>query len=74
MCEVGAMPSFGNLYGLPVIVDKLLAEDEEIVFNACTHTESIRLKFADFEKLVNPMIAKVAVAQHIPQEELEEDV
>jgi Ala-tRNA(Pro) deacylase len=36
-CEPGAMPPFGNLYNVPVWVDESLAQDEEIVFNACTH-------------------------------------
>lgn len=53
-CEVGAMPPFGNLYGVDVYVDRRLAEDEEIVFNAGSHVELIRLKYADFERLVKP--------------------
>jgi Ala-tRNA(Pro) deacylase len=68
------MPPLGNLYGLPVIADKALAADDEIVFNAGTHTESIRMKFADFERLVKPMIVEIAGPQHVQQEELEEDV
>jgi len=59
-CQVGAMPPFGNLYGLPVLVDKSLTEDDEIVFNACTHTEAVRMKFADFERLVKPLIGEIA--------------
>ena len=54
------MPPFGNLYDLPVIMDTSLEEDEEIVFNACSHIESIRMKLADYVKLVNPMIARIA--------------
>jgi Ala-tRNA(Pro) deacylase len=53
-CEVGAMPPFGNLYGMPVFVSQALREDEEICFNAGTHTELIRLPYADFESLVQP--------------------
>ncbi|MBX2991743.1 MAG: YbaK/EbsC family protein [Bacteroidetes bacterium] len=60
-CEIGAMPPFGNLYGMPVIVDKALANQKEIVFNACTHTESVRMRFEDFERLANPMIVEFAV-------------
>lgn len=56
-CEIGAMPPFGNLYGLPVYVARPLTEDEEIVFNAGTHREAIRMKEADFERLVKPTIA-----------------
>jgi Ala-tRNA(Pro) deacylase len=57
-CEVGAMPPFGNLYALPVYADKTLADDDVIVFNACSHTKSIRLKMYDFLRLVKPVIAE----------------
>ena len=59
-CEVGAMPPFGNLYGLPVCVDKALAEDETIVFPAGTHTDTISLAYADFARLVEPAVASFA--------------
>lgn len=59
-CEIGAMPPFGNLYGFPVVVDKTLADDDEIVFNACTHSDSIRMKFVDYDRLVHPIIAEIA--------------
>jgi Ala-tRNA(Pro) deacylase len=55
-CEVGAMPPFGNLYGLDVFVDVSLREDEEIAFNAGSHTELVRLAYADFERLVQPKV------------------
>jgi Ala-tRNA(Pro) deacylase len=53
-CEVGAMPPFGNLYGLPVYADAELAQDETIVFNAGTHEDTIHMRYADFERLVKP--------------------
>lgn len=53
-CEVGAMPPFGNLYNMDVYVAESLAEDDEIAFNACTHSELIKMKYADFERLVRP--------------------
>ena len=56
-CEEGAMPPFGNLYGVPVVVEKSLAEDEEIAFNACTHSELIQLSYKDFAHLVKPQVA-----------------
>jgi Ala-tRNA(Pro) deacylase len=55
-CEVGAMPPFGNLYQMPVYVAASLAEEPEIAFNAGTHTEVIKLAYADFEQLVKPMV------------------
>ncbi|NWG29340.1 MAG: YbaK/EbsC family protein [Ignavibacteriaceae bacterium] len=60
-CDVGAMPPFGNLYGMEVFVAESLAEDEEIAFNACNHTELIKMKFSDFERLVKPKRIKFSV-------------
>lgn len=57
-CEVGAMPPFGNLYDMEVFVAETLAEDKEIAFNAGTHTEMIKLKYEDFERLVQPRVFK----------------
>jgi Ala-tRNA(Pro) deacylase len=50
------MPPFGNLYGVPVYADASLAKDEEIVFNAGTHQDTIRMKYADFARLAQPRI------------------
>ena len=54
-CEVGAMPPFGNLYGVDVFVANSLAEDEEIAFNACSHSQLIKMSYSDYERLVNPV-------------------
>jgi Ala-tRNA(Pro) deacylase len=59
-CEVGAMPPFGNLYGVSVYVDKALSEDEAIVFRAGTHTDTMSVSYADFEQLVEPTVAELA--------------
>ena len=56
-CEAGAMPPFGNLYNLPVYVDPSLTRDEAIVFNAGTHTQTVKMKYADFARLVHPKVA-----------------
>ncbi len=63
-CETGAMPPFGNLYGLPVYVDEALTRDEQIDFNACSHTELLQMAYADFERLVKPRIASFAALRH----------
>ncbi len=55
-CEVGAMPPFGNLYGMEVFVEPRLAADPEIAFNAGSHTELIRMAYKDFERLVKPRL------------------
>lgn len=59
-CEPGAMPPFGNLYGVPVLVDESLTRDERIVFNAGTHTQTLRMRYADFARLVQPRVAAFA--------------
>ncbi len=59
-CELGAMPPFGNLYALPVYVDVSLAEDETIVFPAGSHTETLSMRYADFERLVKPQTVHFA--------------
>lgn len=64
-CEVGAMPPFGNLYGMEVYVADSLARQEEIAFNAGTHTEVIRMAWADYERLVQPMVMDFAVARSL---------
>jgi Ala-tRNA(Pro) deacylase len=55
-CETGAMPPFGNLYGMEVYLAESLTEMEEIAFNACSHTEVIKMRFSDFERLVQPRV------------------
>jgi Ala-tRNA(Pro) deacylase len=62
--HVGAMPPFGNLYGLPVYVDCGLSDDEEIVFNAGSHFETIRMRYSDFERLVKPVVVEAGVPIH----------
>ena len=57
-CETGAMPPFGNLYGMEVFISEQLAEDDHIAFNAGTHTEVMRLAYADFARLVKPKVAR----------------
>jgi len=59
-CEPGAMPPFGNLYDMPVFAAETLAEDDEIVFNAGSHTELVRLAYADFARLVEPKVGRFA--------------
>ena len=59
-CEVGAMPPFGNLYDVPVYVEQSLAEDESIVFRSGTHTDTMSVRYSDFERLVEPTVAEFA--------------
>jgi len=60
-CEVGAMPPFGNLYHLEVWVDQVLTEDEMIVFRAGSHVETLKIKYSDYSRLVNPRVGDFSV-------------
>lgn len=55
-CELGAMPPFGNLYGLPVYAESSLVRQRDIAFNAGTHRDVVRVRFDDFQRAVNPVI------------------
>ncbi len=59
-CEVGAMPPFGEMFDLPVYSDQVLQEDERVTFNAGTHTETVTVACADFERLANPTVGDFA--------------
>jgi len=61
-CDVGAMPPFGNLYNMDVFASDSLARDEEIAFNAGSHTELVRMKYKDYERLVKPRTAVISHA------------
>lgn len=59
-CELGAVPPLGNLFGLRVFCDSSLERDREIEFNAGTHTDTIRMDFADFVRLARPKMLQFA--------------
>lgn len=54
-CEVGAIPPFGNLFGMNVYMCDALASNAEIAFSAGTHSEIIKMKCSDYIDLVNPV-------------------
>jgi Ala-tRNA(Pro) deacylase len=60
-CEVGAMPPFGNLYGMPTYVDRRLEADDDISFDAGSHYEAIKMKYVDFKRLATPAVGDFAM-------------
>ena len=60
-CAPGSMPPFGELYGVPTYVDRSLAKEDYIVFEAGTHTDAIKLSFIDFDRTAKPHVADLAV-------------
>jgi Ala-tRNA(Pro) deacylase len=77
-CDPGAMPPFGNLYGMEVYVEESLTADREIAFNAGSHSEIIRLSYEDYARLVQPRVFrfswKTASLPKDPSERWEEDL
>ena len=59
-CELGAMPPFGNLFGLPVYVDPALEKDEVIYFNAGNHQQTVEMKYRDFKEIVKPKAVPIS--------------
>jgi Ala-tRNA(Pro) deacylase len=62
-CEVGAMPPFGNLYEMDVFVDEILHDDDDIVFNAGSHIQVIRMSYDDYQALVKPTVGSFAIKE-----------
>lgn len=59
-CEVGAMPPFGPVYDIPVVISEELSKEPEIIFNACTHRHCVKMGYKDFEKAVEPKVAEIS--------------
>jgi Ala-tRNA(Pro) deacylase len=55
-CDIGAMPPFGNFYNIPLYVDKLLKNEDEIVFNSGSHTQTVKIKMKDYENIVGDKV------------------
>ena len=59
-CEFGVLPPFGSHYSLQTIVDRSLTADESIAFESDSHTEAIRMKYADYCEFERPLVADFA--------------
>jgi Ala-tRNA(Pro) deacylase len=59
-CEVGALPPFGSCYGMMTVVDESLGAHDQIVFEGDTHQEALRMDYADFRRLEQPLVAPIA--------------
>ena len=60
-CKLGAAPPLGNLFGMETYVDRDLAREQYIAFNAGTHTELIAMKFNDYRRVAHPRLASIAM-------------
>lgn len=54
-CTVGSVPPFGNLFDIPVYIDKSFLSKERIVFSAGSHTKSIEMNLKDYLEMVKPI-------------------
>jgi Ala-tRNA(Pro) deacylase len=63
--EVGTVPPFGSLFGVPLYMDVRLTEGTYIAFSAGTHRDAIHMKVADYRRLVNPCIIRFGRPGHV---------
>ena len=63
-CDIGAMPPFGDLFGMPTYVDPRVTEDEEIYFNAGNHVQTVRLRYKDYARLASPRVVSLTEKKH----------
>ena len=73
-CEIGAMPPLGPLYRQEVVVEETLADDRDIVFDAGSHREAIRMRYAEFERLVRPTVAAFGIGTRRASTEREQQL
>jgi len=55
-CDIGAMPIFGSLYGVPVLLCEELVGNADIAFTAGTHRDIVRIRVSDFLQAESPRI------------------
>jgi Ala-tRNA(Pro) deacylase len=60
-CAIGTMPPFGHLYGVTTYLDPSVADADRLVFEAGTHSDAIKMKYPDYERLAKPIVADFAV-------------
>jgi Ala-tRNA(Pro) deacylase len=63
-CDFGAVPPFGQLYGMSVLASPALARCDRITCVAGTHEDAIRLSWRDFVRLARPQIADISDVAH----------
>ena len=54
--ELGTEPPLGSLYDLPTLMDKKLAKDEHVVFQAGSHERAIWMSMSEYKRLTDPVI------------------
>lgn len=62
-CELGAMPPFGSLYQMPIYVDEMVTEVDDLCFNAGSHEQIMRMNCADYLQFEQPVVGAFAVKE-----------
>ncbi len=57
--ERGGVPPFGDLFDMPVYVDKTLLSNEKIIFNAGDRSVSVAMLCADYVRIVEPQLVDI---------------
>jgi Ala-tRNA(Pro) deacylase len=58
-CELGAEPPVGSMFGMKTVMDESLRDDEFLLMQAGSHTEAIKARREDWEKMCNPIIGRI---------------
>ena len=61
-CRPGALPPFGQLFGLRVLLDRSLEAAPQVAFNAGSHTVSVVMEGEDFRAVLEGELVEVADA------------
>lgn len=61
-CDLGAEPPVGPLFEMKTVMDARLKEDESLVMQAGTHTEAIKMRRSDWERVCNPLVAPITAS------------
>ena len=61
-CEAGAMPPLGPMYNQRVFIDSSLAQDVDVVFNAGTHVDAVRMRYHVLVALTGATVGEFAHA------------
>jgi Ala-tRNA(Pro) deacylase len=60
-CELGAIPPFGRLFGLPTVVEHALVTRREFDMPAGDHRTAIRMRASEFLRLADPRVGRFAL-------------
>ena len=60
-CELGAEPPMGWMFGIPTVMDDSLCRQQEVLFQAGSHEEAVRMSMEDFVRVARPTVGHFAM-------------